>query len=212
MHGIVQEKIHDKGHLDLVSGSSNSASLVYTSITRVITWMCHVLMKTTREIIVTSHNFSLCAFSLMTRYQGLSSSPVPTKGTCSVVIHLRSLHIKMVKKTCLVYAYEFYRNFSWKMKEILSPFQCKSLPEFQRFREPIVCKQLQWGWAQAPTPAGRGTSPGMQALTFKQWRQWRAGDWSVLMGNLTWSSDQDTLATGYLAQTSADIQSFSDLR
>ena len=31
----------------------------------------------------TSHNFSLCAFSLMMRYHGLSSSPVPTKGTYS---------------------------------------------------------------------------------------------------------------------------------
>ena len=34
-------------------------------------------------ILFTSHNFSLCAFSLMMRYHGLSSSPVPTKGTYS---------------------------------------------------------------------------------------------------------------------------------
>ena len=118
---------HEEGHLGLVRGSSSSASLVYTSITRVITWIFHIIVnshilflyfhrkekwnvifnprnglrlwyvslcvfsqmkryqKPSVKVIFTSHNFSLCAFSLMIRYHGLSSSPVPTKGTWPAV-------------------------------------------------------------------------------------------------------------------------------
>ena len=85
-----------------------------------------------------------------------------------------------------------------------------SAPEFQKSPVLVVCKQLQLDWDRVPTLLGHGTSPGKSACD--RILQYLHGSSFGFVKLQTCSSDQDTLATGYFAQTSADIQSFSDLR